>query len=522
MLLLVGAAGMAQVSPGAAGGGSVRGRVLGEDGRPVSGAVVHLESKGTAAERSTRTDGVGGFVFSTLAAGSYKVRAELTGARSDAAEVRASEESGGGAVDLVLRGGGAAGAASQAMEFADKPNFSVAGVTDWTAVGGHGSDSTLRTSESLASETRGLKPVAAVDAGGGATAKETESWLRSAVASAPGSFAANRGLGEFYLRTGEYAQAVPALESAYRIEPGNQANQYDLALASQKRGDVAGAQARVKEFLAQGQSADLHRLAGELDETAGDPLAAVHEFEQAVKLDPSEQNYFAWGSELLVHRAVWQAQEVFQRGAERYPRSARMQTGLGSALFAGARYEDAAQRFCAASDLSPSDAATYVALGKIEMAAPDALGCVGPKLAAFQRKEPGSSVANYLYAMSILKQRAQVPDGAAVQRAEGLLEKAVAEDAKCSEGYLQLGILAASRRDFPRAIGFYERAIAADSQLADAHYRLGVAYDRTGRSVEAKQEFALHDRIKQEQTEATERQRREVKQFLVVAQPGVK
>ena len=44
------------------------------------------------------------------------------------------------------------------MEFADKPNFTVAGVTDWTAVGGHGSDATLRTSEALARETVTLKP----------------------------------------------------------------------------------------------------------------------------------------------------------------------------------------------------------------------------------------------------------------------------------------------------------------------------------------------------------------------------
>ncbi len=43
------------------------------------------------------------------------------------------------------------------MEFADQPNFTVAGVTDWTAVGGHGSDASLRTSEALARETLTLK-----------------------------------------------------------------------------------------------------------------------------------------------------------------------------------------------------------------------------------------------------------------------------------------------------------------------------------------------------------------------------
>ncbi len=103
-----------------------------------------------------------------------------------------------------------------------------------------------------------------------------------------------------------------------------------------------------------------------------------------------------------------------------------------------------------------------------------------------------------------------------MQQAEALLTKAVTIDSKCSEAYLQLGIISASQRYFDKAIGFYTKAIEADPQLADAHYRLGVAYDRTGQPAKAKQEFQLHDQIKQQQAEATERQRREVKQFLVV------
>jgi len=91
-------------------------------------------------------------------------------------------------------------------------------------------------------------------------------------------------------------------------------------------------------------------------------------------------------------------------------------------------------------------------------------------------------------------------------------------DSKCSEAYLQLGIIAASQNHFDKAIDFYTKAIEADSQFADAHYRLGVAYDRTGQSAKAKQEFQLHDQIKQQQAKDTERQRREVKQFLI-AQP---
>ena len=121
--------------------------------------------------------------------------------------------------------------------------------------------------------------------------------------------------------------------------------------------------------------------------------------------------------------------------------------------------------------------------------------------------------------MSILKQQEQRPDEKAIQQAKALLTKAVSIDPNCAEGYLELGILAASERSFETAIGFYEKAIAADPGLADAHYRLGMAYDRTAQPAKAKKEFQVHDQIKQEQAGATEKQRREVKQFLVVL-PG--
>ena len=246
-------------------------------------------------------------------------------------------------------------------------------------------------------------------------------------------------------------------------------------------------------------------------------MAAVHEYEQAVRLDPSEQNYFEWGSELLLHRAVLQAQEVFQKGAEAYPKSARLLTALGTALFSAAHYDEAALRLCQASDLNPADPEPYTFMGKIEMAAPNPLPCVEPKLARFAESQPENPLANYLYAMAIWK--AQSAGQQSLQQVESLLTKAITLDAKCADAYLQLGILHYSQRDFEKAIGFYAKAIEANPELADAYYRLAVAYDRTGEQEKARQEFQLHDEIKKRQAAAVERQRKEVKQFLVGGQP---
>jgi Flp pilus assembly protein TadD len=99
---------------------------------------------------------------------------------------------------------------------------------------------------------------------------------------------------------------------------------------------------------------------------------------------------------------------------------------------------------------------------------------------------------------------------------EGLLIKAVTLDSKCSDGYLQLGILAASRHNYEKALQLYTKAIEVNPQLAEAHYRLGVAYERLGKVDKAQEEFQLHDEIEKREATAVERDRREVKQFVVV------
>jgi tetratricopeptide (TPR) repeat protein len=500
--------------------GTIKGTVHDSTGKLVADASVRLERKDVPgvveAVVGAKTSAAGGFVFSAVPVGSYTLSAEKSGLRSRSTTVVASPDGNQKPVDLVLDADSAASAPSSApaMEFADKPNFTVAGVTDWTAVGGHGSDATLRTSEALARETLALKPQGLGP--GDARANQSESNLRAALAGAPGSFDANHQLGEFYLGAGNYQESVPLLQTAYRIDPTNRGNEYDLARAYEATGDFPQSRDHVEKLLAHQDDAGLHRLLGELDEKMGDPLAAVHEDEQAVRLDPSEQNYFAWGSELLLHRAVWQAAEVFKNGTKAYPKSARMLAALGTALFAGALYDQAGDSLCQASDLNPADTEPYLFMGRIEMAAPKPLACIEPRLARFVQQQPGNSLANYFYAMAIWKRQQQPMDQKALQQVETLLAKAVAIDPKCGDAYLQLGILSFSQRNFEKAIGFYGKAIEVDPQLGEAHYRLGVAYDRIGSPEKAKQEFQLHDEIEKLQAAAVERQRREVKQFLVV------
>jgi tetratricopeptide (TPR) repeat protein len=484
---------------------TIQGTVHDASGKPIDHASVRAEQK-TAPPIETETNAAGAFTLTAPTAGSYLITAEKSGLHSHSATISTSLQGSPAQADLILD------TDASAMQFADNPNFTVAGVTDWTAVGGHGSDSTLRTSEDLARETVALKPQGSNATG---TPTESESKLRAALAAAPGSFTANHQLGAFYLQSGRSRDAASLLQAAYLLDPSNTANESDLAEAYNETGNYPLARDHVQKLLAHQDNANLHRLLGELDEKMGEPLLAVHEDEQAVRLDPNEENYFAWGSELLLHRAVWQAAEVFKNGTQAHPKSARMFTALGTAQFAGDLYDEAAASLCAASDLDPSDPEPYSFMGRVEIASPKPLPCVESRLARFVQQQPESATGNYLYAMAILKRQPQ-----ASQQTVALLNKAIAVDEKCSEAYLQLGIL--SQSDPQRAIGYYTRAIAANPQFGEAHYRLGVAYDRIGQAEKAKQEFQLHDEIERVQAAAVERQRREVKQFQVVlqGQPG--
>ncbi len=505
-----------QHSPGA----TIEGRVFDAAGKPAANATVRLEGKGSPKPLETHTDAAGAYTFSARLNGTYRLAAEKSGLRTPVAAILTLFDGDRQHVDLILKPLGNAPAAAQAMGFSDAPNFTVAGITDWTAVGGHGSDSILRTSEDLARETLTLRHQGAAsgstDSITATNSEQSESRLRAALATAPGSFAANHDLGLFYLQAGRYREALPLLEASYRIDPTNNENERDLALAYENTGDLKQAREHTTNLLKREDDADVHRMAGDLDEKLGDPLAAVQQFQQATSLDPSEQNYFAWGSELLLHRAVWQAAEVFRNGVKAHPKSARLLTALGTALFAGALYDDAARTLCDASDLDPANPEPYLFMGKVEMAAPTPSACIEAKLARFVKQKADSSVANYLYAMALLKRQQASANKTDLQEVETLLTKAVSLDPKCSDGYLQLGILAASQRNDQRAIRFYSKAAEIDPQLAEAHFRLAVAYERLGEREKAQREFQLHDEIQKRQAADVERERRDVKQFVIV------
>ena len=143
--------------------------------------------------------------------------------------------------------------------------------------------------------------------------------LKRAVALEPHSFDAYHNLGELYVRMGKLLDAIPYLRRAQQITPSSYDNGYDLALAYVLTGKPEPARTLVQQLLKQKNSAELHNLLGEIEEKEGKFVDAANEFETAAHQDPSESNLFDWASELLLHRTLEPAIEIFRQSAERYP-----------------------------------------------------------------------------------------------------------------------------------------------------------------------------------------------------------
>jgi tetratricopeptide (TPR) repeat protein len=400
-------------------------------------------------------------------------------------------------------------------QFFDEPKFTVAGVTEMTNLGGHGSDTIWRTKEALTKETvsLGKSKESPANPQPAASSSATEKSLREA-AQQPTNFDANHLLGKLLLDDGKAREAIPYLEQASRLNPSNYENAYELALAYANAGDYERSRTNALALLARQDNAELHHLLGRVEEQRGNPLEAVHQYQRAAELDPSEPNLFDWGAELLLHNAPEPAIEVFAKGNRLFPRSTRILVGLGVAWYSRGSYDQAAACLCQASDVNPNDPNPYLFLGKIQSAETTPSEETAERMNRFASLQPENALANYYYAVSLWKRRKGPDDTATSAQVESLLDKAVRLDPNLGAAYLQLGILYSERNDFPKAITAYQKAVDADPQLEAAHYRLAQAYRQTGDKSKAQHELQLFEELSKEAEKRAERDRHEIQQFV--------
>lgn len=333
---------------------TVEGFVRDSSNHTISGATVILLSARPPRSFKATTDSEGHFRFDSIASGAYTLSAKAPGPR-EAKEVQfvlQPNETKPVVLVLVNEQALAANEASAAIAFSDEPRFTVAGVTDTSALGGHGSDRAVRNSDALSKEAVAL-------------ARE-KSKSSDTAANIP-------------------APAMPPSEAALRAT------------------------------LAQQESADAHFQLAEIEEGSGRALEAVKDYQRAAELQPSEPHLFAWGAELLLHHAAEPATEVFAKGHRLHPRSVRMMLGLGAAQYAQGFKEAATKITLDASDLDPSDPAPYLLLGKIQESENSAPPGWVERIERFVDLHPENAMAHYLCAVALARSGGEEQRVAAVE-----------------------------------------------------------------------------------------------------------
>lgn len=343
--------------------------------------------------------------------------------------------------------------------------------------------------------------------------------FRKVLTLAPNDYTANHNLGEFYIQSGKIAEARPLLERAQRIQPSYD-NGYDLAMADLVTGQLADARQLVQSLLQKKNTGELHNLLGQIEEKDGKFVSAVNEFETAAHMDPSEDNLFDWGSELLLHRTYEPAIEVFRAAAQRYPTAPRLMIGLGMALYARGLYEDAVKALLSAADLSPSEPRCYLFLSKAYDSSPSQADDVIQRFKRYADLEPNNAMAQYYYAMSLWKGNRAEGSSVDLQQVEALLNKSIALDGSIPEAHMQLGNLYADQHQYATSIPEYVRALELNPNLPDAHYRLGTDYVHMGQKDRAQTQFAVYQKLRAQHMAEVDKERAEVQQFIYSSKAG--
>ena len=131
------------------------------------------------------------------------------------------------------------------------------------------------------------------------------------------------------------AAAAPLYGAVQSVPSDSVADAVDRARALLESGQLDEARKLAAELVAANigtvREGMLRNLQGDIEERAGNLIAAAEAFQRAAHLDPSEEHLFDWGNNLLSMRAPDDAILVFEAAIKRHPSSARLHVGLGIA-----------------------------------------------------------------------------------------------------------------------------------------------------------------------------------------------
>jgi tetratricopeptide (TPR) repeat protein len=326
-----------------------------------------------------------------------------------------------------------------------------------------------------------------------------ESELTKAVAANPDSADANRRLGEFYLAHGPMGQAILYLQRARQVDPADSGTTLYLSEALLGSGNFDAAREQLKAIPADAKDVRFHLLSAKAEEGAGHFATASKEYLIAAEQDPSEENIFGEGYELILAGRPMDASRIFGAGVARYPLSTALLIGAGTAEFLQGHNSMAVKLFLQATDSNPSDPQPYSFLTEAFETSTVKNAQVLARLKRYSEQFPTRAEASYLYAIVLSQDNAS---GASTDaQVESLLKQATALAPNFAKAHFQLGNLYAHREDYASAIREFEVTEHLAPGMKEVHYRLASMYKRAGHAEAAEREMKLFRESRQPNAE---------------------
>jgi tetratricopeptide (TPR) repeat protein len=483
--------------------GSLSGVIRDEQGVPLQGAQVTL----APGALTTTSDATGAYRFAALPSGIYHLEVSLSGfATRQSGDLSISSTTADATMDLSMSRS-PAGTAS-------RPQFEAAGVRGLIDPGGYSAPANAAAASGL------IKGIADIKRTGNDAAASPnismsctlEPALKKAVEDKPESADAHLRLGEFYLAHGQAAKAIPMLERAQSIDRGDPETLEQLARAYLKAERFEAAKELLTPVPPAQDGLEVHRLLARASEGLGKFSEASQQYKLAADQQPSEENLFGMGYELILAGVPKDAAAAFEAGVQRYPQSIQLLIGLGSSQFLLGHAPDSIQTLLRAVSINPADPRPYPFLVQAFGVSSDDAERVHGAFEKFLSLAPNDPRAAYDCALSLMHDP-QANDS----RIEQLLQHAVQLDPGLADAHYQLGVLYARRRDYQGAAQELETAIRLSPGLREAHYRLAIAYRQTGRAdLSAKQMERFRE------TQEPSGKSASIDQFISVVAPGAK
>ncbi len=325
-------------------------------------------------------------------------------------------------------------------------------------------------------------------------------------------------LGVLFASHNLFAQAIPEFEATLGLEPASYSAAFNLILAYRGGGQVQAAIELGREVLKERPTAELHNLVASLEETAGDYLNAVRDYQRAVELEPTnEQYYFDLGMEYLVHFTFDPAQEVFRVGTQRFPSSGRQFVGLGYAHYGMRQYLEAAEAFLMALELDPSSPSAFAAWNSLpSFLAPAEAARVLPRVKRLAGLYPQSAQPQYCYGVLLLRYGQTNAEPENLRLAQPLLERAIELKPDFADAHLELGNLHVAQGENEKAVAEFSEVVRINPRSEMAHYRLGQTYRNLNQLERAEKELAQYTELTRNRRELMARSRAAIKQFILV------